>query len=46
MSKEGQKEGIALAGKAVFDSDIYGGGATPYLAREINDDEPEEEDIM
>ncbi len=40
------KEGISLTGKAVYDSELYGGNQTPYLAKEIDDDEPEEADVM
>ncbi len=40
------KEGISLTGKPVYDSDLYGGGQTPYLAKEIDDEEPEEPELM
>ena len=43
MAKEGNKEGIPLSGKAVFDTDLYG-NQTPYMAT-VDDDEPAEDQL-
>eukprot|EP00955_Chlamydomonas_euryale_P070147 360672-Chlamydomonas_euryale.AAC.17 len=44
MAEEGQRDGVPLTGKAVFDTDLYGGGGqTPYLGTALDDDDAEED---
>ncbi len=44
MANEGQRDGVPLTGKAVYDEDLYGGGGkTPYLATAVDDDDAEED---
>jgi hypothetical protein len=42
MANEGQREGVPLTGKAVYDEDLYSSGSkTPYLSTAVDDEDAE-----
>lgn len=44
MAEQEKQDGVPLTGKAVYDTDLYGGGGqTPYLGTAMDDDDAEED---